>query len=182
MIPESLNTARLLLRCWNASDAHALAPILEANVHRLGGWIPAHVASAAPVAELERRLSRFAEKFRDNRAWRFAIFSRDDSGLLGEVSLFPRTAEKRTPLAEADRVEIGYWLREEATGFGYVTEAAQALVDLARTITGVQLVEIRCDPANVPSAAVPRRLGFTLEESGAPSKSDMIWRLRLDTR
>ena len=59
--------------------------------------------------------------------------------------------------------EIGYWLRPDATGRGVMTAVAGCLADLALSLDGVQRVEIHCDEANVRSAAVPRRLGFTLD-------------------
>jgi RimJ/RimL family protein N-acetyltransferase len=38
------------------------------------------------------------------------------------------------PLAEADRAELGYWLRADETGRGYVTEAVGVVLELARPI------------------------------------------------
>jgi len=59
--------------------------------------------------------------------------------------------------------EIGYWLRPDATGRGVMTAVAGCLADVALSLAGVERVEIHCDEANVRSAAVPRRLGFTLD-------------------
>lgn len=59
--------------------------------------------------------------------------------------------------------EIGYWLRPDATGRGVMTVVAGCLADVALSLDGVQRVEIHCDEANVRSAAVPGRLGFTLD-------------------
>jgi RimJ/RimL family protein N-acetyltransferase len=58
-------------------------------------------------------------------------------------------------------LEIGYWLRSTEQGRGTATRAARALVDVAVAV-GAEHVEVRCDEANLRSAAVPRRLGFTL--------------------
>ena len=59
--------------------------------------------------------------------------------------------------------EIGYWLCADATGRGVMTAVAGRLADVAMTYDEVDRVEIRCDEANVRSAAVPRRLGFALD-------------------
>jgi RimJ/RimL family protein N-acetyltransferase len=59
--------------------------------------------------------------------------------------------------------EIGYWLRADATGRGLATAAARALTAVALEIDGVHHVEIHCDEANRPSAAVARRAGYRLE-------------------
>ena len=72
---------------------------------------------------------------------------------------------------DADRAEIGYWLRSDMTGQGLVSEAVRAVLDVASSLSKVSRVEIRCDARNLPSAAVPRRLGFALESS-VPKVSD----------
>src|SRR3954468_1827067 len=160
--PAELQTPRLLLRPWRADDAAELLPILEANRDHIGPWIPARVAQPAPVPQLAQRLEQFGELFRADREWRFAMVSTEDGRLLGEVGLFPRNATGRVPFPDADRAELGYWLRSDATGRGLVAEAAQALLDAGFAIREFSHVEIRCDPRNAPSVAVARRLGFEL--------------------
>jgi RimJ/RimL family protein N-acetyltransferase len=166
-VPAELRTERLYLRPWQTTDAARLLPILEANVDHLSSWIPAHVATPAPLPDLELRLARFVDDFLGGRNWRYAIFTPDESGLLGEVSLFPRSAEGRVHFAAADRLEIGYWLRRDVTGKGYATEAARAMLALSLAQSGIRQVEIHCDPRNVSSAAIPQRLDFRLASAGA---------------
>jgi RimJ/RimL family protein N-acetyltransferase len=66
-----------------------------------------------------------------------------------------------------------------------MTEAAEALTRLALQQPGIDRVQIRCDPENVASAAVPRRLRYrhlrtipkaTIKPSGEPRDS-MVWEL-----
>lgn len=161
-VPPELHTARLLLRPWRAADAPALRPVLEENRAHLAPWIPARVAEPAPLPELARRLDGFGADFRAAREWRYALLA-PDGRVLGEVGLYPRDASGRVPYAEADRVEVGYWLRADATGQGLVTEAAGRALAVAATLPRLAHAEIRCDARNLASAAVPRRLGFTLE-------------------
>lgn len=187
-VPASLCTARLRLRPWAAEDAPALLPLLEANQAHLGPWIPAHVSAPVPLPALAARLAGFADDFAAGRAFRYALLAPDGMRLLGEADLFPRSATGRVPLSDADRVEIGYWLDAAATGQGLATEAARALLDVAAMLPGVTRGEIRCDAANAPSAAVPRRLGFTLADTildqsvvpGEPPVSLQIWTCPLD--
>ncbi|HEX4933844.1 MAG TPA: GNAT family N-acetyltransferase [Gemmatimonadaceae bacterium] len=158
-------TERLQLRSWSGDDAAALLPILEANWAHLSPWIPARVARPAPVPELRERLQGYAQAFDADREWRFAMLARDDGRILGEASLFPRSATGRVPLGEADRAELGYWMRADETGRGLVTEGVMALVAAGAAIGRFRHLEIRCDARNAPSAAIPRRLGFTLAET-----------------
>jgi len=185
-IPVELRTERLLLRPWRAGDAAALQPILEANWAHLGPWIPARVATPAPVPELAARLSGFEAAFAADREWRYGMFSAGGHEVLGEIGLYPRTATTRVAYPDADRIELGYWLRSDCTGRGYVTEAAHALIDLASSLPRVRCIEVRCDARNAASAAVPRRLGFTLaaivedtDVRGVSSALTQIWTLVL---
>jgi RimJ/RimL family protein N-acetyltransferase len=173
-MPGELHTDRLLLRPWRTADAAALLPVLKANTAHLAGWVPSHVISPAPLAALATRLAGFAADFAAGRSLRFGIFPPDQSEVFGEVSLFFRNAEGRVDRAAADRLEIGYWLREDVTGRGYATEAARAMLTLAAGMEGMLQVEIRCDAQNAPSAAVPARLGFCLLEE-TPSAGGMVW-------
>jgi RimJ/RimL family protein N-acetyltransferase len=66
------------------------------------------------------------------------------------------------PYDQADSVELGYWLRADRTGQGYVTEASETMLELARRLTRLSHIEVRCDARNAPSAAIPQRLGFAL--------------------
>jgi RimJ/RimL family protein N-acetyltransferase len=97
--------------------------------------------------------------------------------VLGGTGLHPRVG--------AHALEIGYWMRSDAAHQGLATEAAGALAAVAFAIPGVERVEIRCDPKNVRSAAIPRRLGFrhlvTLEaDASTPTgepRDTMVWSL-----
>jgi RimJ/RimL family protein N-acetyltransferase len=81
-------------------------------------------------------------------------------------------------------VEIGYWLRADATGSGRATEAVRAALAVARALPRLRRVEIRCDARNVRSAALPARLGFRhVRDVAAPAVDGgapvtlMVWAL-----
>jgi len=158
-------------------DGGARHPLLAANQSHLGDWIPRRVSRVVPLPELADRLREFVQAFASNREWRYAIISAENGDILGEADLFPRDSSGRVAYDDADRAEIGYWLREDATGRGYATEAASALVEHARTLNRFTHIEIRCDPRNLASAAVPKRLGFTLTNPDAEELQ--VWSLDL---
>ena len=190
LVPERVHTPRLLLRPWRAQDATTLLPVLESNQPHLTPWIPRRVSEPVAAPLLARRLAAFGADFAAAREWRYGLFTPEEEDVIGEVGLYPRNAERRVPHGEADRVEIGYWLRSDLTGLGLATEAVQAVLAIAHTLPGMTLIEIRCDPRNAPSAAIPRRLGFNLaqtleERSGtadAPPVALQVWTYALDQR
>ncbi|HEX9166298.1 MAG TPA: GNAT family N-acetyltransferase [Gemmatimonadales bacterium] len=164
-VPTVIRTERLLLRPFLAEDAPALLPVLEANQAHLSPWIPEHVWRPVPLPDLASRLEGNAVAFAADQEWRYAILSPDGTTMIGEVDLFPRAASGRVPYPEADRAEIGYWLRADMAGRGLATEAAQAMLDVARSLPRITQVVIRCDERNAPSGAVPRRLGFAMTDT-----------------
>jgi RimJ/RimL family protein N-acetyltransferase len=88
-----------------------------------------------------------------------------------------------------DAFEIGYWISATHINQGLATEISAALTRVAFEICGVDRVEIHCDPNNVRSAAVPRKLGYvheatlryrTVTSDGTP-RDTMIWSIFADT-
>lgn len=59
--------------------------------------------------------------------------------------------------------EIGYWVRTSARGQGYATEAANALTRFAFGVLAARKVLITHAAGNESSAAVIKRLGYSLE-------------------
>jgi ribosomal-protein-serine acetyltransferase len=57
--------------------------------------------------------------------------------------------------------EIHYWLATDRTGRGYVTEAAQALVEWAPGALGAERIVLHAGMENRRSLAIAERLGFT---------------------
>jgi RimJ/RimL family protein N-acetyltransferase len=183
-MPSVLRTQRLFLRPWRADDGVRLHPVLTANHAYLSPWIPAHIADPASQPLLAQRLAAFGADFAAAREWRYAMLTSDATSVLGELSLFPRDAKARVPYQQADRVELGYWLREDATGRGLVTEAVREAVRVVAMLPQFVHAEIRCDAGNEASAAIPERLGFVLaelySEAGPPEGVELQrWTLRL---
>lgn len=162
-VPRLIQSPRLVLRPWRAADAAALEPVLAANYAHLAPWIPSRIANPEPAAALEIRLQKFADDFDRDNEWRYAILDQRGT-LLGEISLFPRSGVARVPYPEADRIEIGYWVRHDRTARGVATEGVEAILDVVSRDPRFTAVEIRCDKRNEPSNAIPRKLGFSLAE------------------
>jgi RimJ/RimL family protein N-acetyltransferase len=175
-VPIQIQAPRFVLRPWRADDATALLPVLEANVAHLGPWIPGRVSTPVPLPELAERLEGFGNDFAAAREWRYGMFGTDGTTVLGEAGIYPRAANGRVPYATATHLELGYWLRADATGQGLVTDAMKILLDVIAELDHVSHVEIRCDERNVSSAAIPQRLGFVLRPTDSPSNVHLqIW-------
>jgi RimJ/RimL family protein N-acetyltransferase len=182
--PPRLRTERLVLRRWRPEDAALLHPVLDASAEHLRPWVPARVVAPEPLPALQARLGRWAADFEAGREWLYGVFPPGEREVLGGVGLYPRGPAGRVPYADADHVEIGYWLRADATGSGRATEAVRAALAVARALPRLRRVEIRCDARNVRSAALPARLGFRhVRDAAAPAVDGgapvtlMVWAL-----
>ncbi len=174
--PPRVQTERLVLRPWAAADAPVLKGAIDENLQHLQAWMPWAMDEPSPLDVIEARITKFAADFAAGTDGIYAIFTRDESLALGGTGLHSRCE---------DGLEIGYWIHRAHARRGYATEAARALTAAAFTLPSVQQVQIRCDPRNVASAEVPRRLRFhhvetlaadTLTPLGAP-RDTMVWRL-----
>lgn len=174
-ILERIETARLVLRRWNAGDAARLKLLVDANLDHLRPWMPWAMQEPSPLEAIEERLERFERHHRDGLEWTMGIFLGSDDTLIGGAGLHPRIG----PAA----LEIGYWIAEPHTRRGYATEAASALTAAAFALPHVEHVEIRCDPRNLASARVPDKLGYrhaetltanTVTPTGEP-RDTMVW-------
>ncbi len=148
-----IETERLVLRCFSPEDAPKLKEAIDASLDHLLEWLPwAKHEPESLDAEVER-LRRYRADFDLDRDWVYGIFARDESVVLGGTGLHPRVGP--------DALEIGYWIRADRVGQGLATEAVAAIVKVAFEVHNVGHLEIHCDPTNVRSAAIARRLGFT---------------------
>lgn len=61
------------------------------------------------------------------------------------------------------RFEIGYWQDSRKCGYGYMTEAVNALTQVSFLLYQANRVEIRTFGSNQKSRSIPERLGFQFE-------------------
>ena len=150
-----IRTPRLLLRIWRESDAAALSRTILDNFEHLRPWFP--WAEDRPQQDEKSKLEFIRKSRRESlrgKSIGFAIFDRDEAHLLGAIGLNARIGSGAR--------EIGYWLHKDHCKQGLTTEAAAALTRLCFERLGMRFMEIHCDPANRPSAAVARKLGYSL--------------------
>jgi RimJ/RimL family protein N-acetyltransferase len=150
-----VRTPRLALRCWSPADAPLLAEAIESSLEHLRPWMPWAAEEPKSLADRVRLLRTFRGEFDLGRNFVYAIFDPEETSVLGGTGLHPR--------ADDDSLEIGYWIRVDRVGGGLATEASAALTRVAFEVCAVDRVDIRCDPANAASRAVPRKLGFAEE-------------------
>jgi len=150
-----IETKRLVVRCYNPSDASMLAESVAESVEHLRPWMP-WVHSEPELIEVKiQRLKTFRGMFDLGQDYIYGIFNPEETKLLGGTGLHTRLGDSG--------LEIGYWIHKDFTNQGLVTESTAGLIKVAFQIIHIHRIEIHCDPANLASAAIPRKLSFTHE-------------------
>ena len=171
----------ITLRWFTVDDAEAIARAVGESLEHLRPWMPWANAQSTDVEFQRNRLHNQPQQRQRGEEWQYGIFASEPGGaLLGSIGLMTR----RGP----GTLEIGYWLQVDAGGRGVATNAARALTDIGVHMPDIDRMIITCDEANVRSAAIPPRLGYTLErveqrQPEAPGESGrlQLWVLRTRT-
>ena len=174
LLPEVVETERLVLRLWRDDDVDALAVAITESLDHLRPWMP--WAGDEPL-DRDRRLALFAGWRVSREAGGDAVYGIfRDGDVVGGTGLHHR----RGPGV----LEIGYWVHADHVRRGYATEVSGALTSVALALAEIEAVEIHHDRANVASGGVPRSLGYTLvaetpKPVDAPGEMgiDCAWRI-----
>ena len=163
-----------VVRRYVEEDMPAVVDVVNASLDHLKPWMP----WAQETMTLEAQLDFFRDsdkQWDEGSNFIYGIF--DPSGrVVGGTGFHVRNGP--------GVLEIGYWLARDAAGKGLMTRVADALTKAASTVEGVTRVEIHCDADNTRSAAIPKRLGYSLlrvedREILAPGEcgKHLIWAL-----
>jgi RimJ/RimL family protein N-acetyltransferase len=150
-----VHTARLVLRLMSEDDVDDIhAYQSRAEVCRYLTFEPrTREEVAKKVAEYARARSLSG----DGDFWQLAIERADDPGrVVGDVYFTIKSVANATG-------EIGWTLHPDFAGRGYMTEAAQAVLDIAFTELRLHRVSAELDPRNAASVALCRRLAMRAE-------------------
>jgi RimJ/RimL family protein N-acetyltransferase len=174
--PYRIATQRLVLRCYAPSDAPLLHATMLANIEHLKQFLPWAHHEPQGMDERIRRIRQFRGEFDLDRHYVYGIFDPQETQLLGSIGLHKRR--------EPGSLEIGYWIDKNHCNRGYASEASATLTRIAFEVHHTHRVEIYCDPDNLASASVPRKLGFTHEGTSRQNypfldtrRDTMLWAL-----
>jgi len=150
-----IETERLIVRCYQPSDAKLLAESITENVEHLKPWMPWAHDEPEPIELKEKRMRILRGKFDLQQDYTYGIFNKEETKQLGGTGLHTRLGDRQ--------LEIGYWLHKDFINKGLITESTAALIKVAFEIIHIHRIEIHCAVENLASASIPRRLGFTHE-------------------
>lgn len=153
--PYSFDTARLTIRGPLPGDGVRVRTAVLESQEELKQWLPWAVDVPSEEAyEVNIRKGQLRFLARED-LWMMLLLKGTDT-IVGGSGL--HRIDWSVP-----RFEIGYWVRTQYAGKGYITEAVAAITDFAFQQLRARRVEIRCDSLNHRSAAIPERLAYTHE-------------------
>jgi ribosomal-protein-serine acetyltransferase len=175
--PARVTGRTVVLRRWVDDDLDTKLEAILTSLPALTDWMPWALGydRAAGAAFLARTQAEWDARTTFGYAVRTAATDR----IVGSVGLHARIG--------VGGLEIGYWVRSDATQRGHATRAAALATGVALTLAGVTHTEIHHDRANEISGRIPRRLGYTCvarvaREREAPGESGtaLHWRMTAD--
>lgn len=173
--PYRIETERLVVRCWEPRDAPLLKDAVDSSLDHLRRWMPWAHDDPQPLPAKVELLRMFRGHFDLGQDFVYGIFSADESEAVGGTGLHRRSFE--------GVLEIGYWIRASRVGEGLATEATAAVARVGFEVAEASRIEIRVDPGNAASLAIPRKLGFVEEgtlrrvlhgQDGTPLQRDAV--------
>jgi RimJ/RimL family protein N-acetyltransferase len=152
--PYRIETERLVIRCYEPDDAAALKEGVDASLDHLRPFMDWAHDEPQTIEEKVTLARRFRGWFDTDENYVYGIFSRDGR-YLGGTGLHQRGGP--------GSLEIGYWVRADATRQGIATESTAVLTRVGIEVCGAHRIDLQIDPRNEASQGVARKLGFVHE-------------------
>lgn len=163
LLPDNLESERLLIRMWTLDDAPALLAAIDASRETLLPWLPWAATDHRTIEDTIYNIVRFKRSMvgPDVDGCVYGIFDRATGEVLGGTGW--NRGDRATHVAET-----GYWVRHDRRGQGIATEATARNMSTLFTPQdqggwGFRRVVIYCSAANKSSRRVPEKLGLRQE-------------------
>lgn len=162
-----IHTERLIIRCYELSEALEFASAVEESIENLLPWMDRAKKQPKDTNEKIATLRKFRGEFDLNKEYVYWIFDKDNKTLIWSTWLHNSNKEWG--------IEIWYWIHDDYCGKWYCTESTKALIKTWFEMLWVDYIDIRCDELNEKSANIPRKLWFTHESTIRVNSKNHAW-------
>ncbi len=144
---------KLFLKLRHKEDAEAIFLLVDKHREYLRPWFP-WVETTRTTEDVEKYILGEHENFEKKIGADFGIWY--EGGWIGSTGYHAISATNK-------KAAIGYWLAEDFTGKGIMTECVDALIRYGFKELRLNRIEIECFTTNTKSKAIAEKFGFTLE-------------------
>ena len=153
----SIETERLTLRLPVVADHDQWAYLRKTSSEFLTPWEPMWAQDHFSKRAFHNRIYWAKKTYDNDKGLPLFILRRVDQALVGAITL---DNIRRGP---SQAGTLGYWIGQEFSRMGYMTEAIKAIVHFAFTDMDLSRIEAACLPNNTPSRGVLEKSGFKYE-------------------
>lgn len=148
---------KVYLRGPQAHDYEEWTELRRISASFLKPWEPSWPADDLMRGAFRRRLKRYYTDARDDLAYAFFLFRRDDDRLLGGATL----SNVRRGVTQS--CSLGYWMGQPYAGHGYMAEGTRLICDFAFRTLDLHRVEAATLLHNDRSRHLLEKAGFVRE-------------------
>lgn len=152
-LPEELRGSKVILKRQDFSAAREVFRSVDQDRARLGRFLP-WVDATLSIEDSKMYIDWARRQWDEARVFDYGIYLPDER-YLGNAGAHGISWPHHS-------CEIGYWILGEFEGQGFISDTVKCL-EAALFAHGFHRIEIRCDPTNLRSKAVPERLGYHQE-------------------
>lgn len=159
------------LRYPRYTDYQAWAALRAVSRAFLTPWEPSWAPDELTRTAFRRRLRRYQNEIRNDAAYAFFVFRKEDDVLIGGCTL----SNVRRGVCQS--ASLGYWIGSPYARKGYMYQAVGAIIPFVFDVIGLHRLEAACIPDNEASRRLLLKAGFR-EEGRARSylQIDGEWR------
>lgn len=141
------------LRLMQLNNGEEIFQTVDRSRQYLGEFLP-WVEDVKSPEYYNETIQSWLLQYVENKGFQSGIYYQGN--FIGMIGLWPFDWKVKN-------TAISYWLTEEHQGKGIMTRCCEKLLEICFIEYGLNRIEIRCDPDNWRSRAIPERLGFVQE-------------------
>ena len=153
-------TDRLQIRLPNMDDYEAWVKLRRKSAKFLNQWEPEKTKEFYSKDSFQTRVSWAKKNFKLNKVLHLFFFLRTDYNLIGGLTL------DNIRYGPFNSASIGYWLGEEYSNKGFMTEALKGIIHYSNKTLNVTRLEAATLPNNAASRRVLEKCEFKYEGVG----------------
>ena len=156
-MPKKIKSERVILERPSPTFELAEEIFGKVNLSRkaLRQWLSWVDGTKRPEDRYGWLVNGVQKNWKTGEGYPYLIRNQKTLDLLGVIDLMDYSEKHKS-------AEIGYWLSDDAVGYGYMSEAVKILEATAFK-KGLNRIVIRTDVKNIRSDNVPKRCGYYLE-------------------